>query len=86
MIKNPPASAREVRDISLIPGSGRYLEKGMATHSSSLAWRIPWTEKPRELQFLRLQRVGEDGANNTHAHTQTHTHRHTHTDTHTHTH
>jgi len=29
-----------------IPGSGKSLEKGMATHSSILAWRIPWTEEP----------------------------------------
>ena len=34
------------------------LEKGMATHSSILAWRIPWTEEPSWLQSLGLQRVG----------------------------
>ena len=34
------------------------LEKGMATHSSILAWRIPWTEEPGGLQSMRLQRVG----------------------------
>ena len=33
------------------------LEKGMATHSSFLAWRIPWTEKPGGIQFMGLQRV-----------------------------
>ena len=33
-------------DPSLTPGSGDPLEKGMATHSSILAWRIPWTEEP----------------------------------------
>ena len=33
------------------------LEKGMATHSSLLAWRIPWTEKPGGLQSMRSQRV-----------------------------
>ena len=33
-------------DPGLIPGSGRSLEKEMATHSSILAWRIPWTEEP----------------------------------------
>ena len=37
------------------------LEKGMATHSSILAWRIPWTEEPGGLQSLGLQRVGHDG-------------------------
>ena len=36
------------------------LEKGMATHSSILAWRIPWTQDPGELQSKRLQRVGHD--------------------------
>ena len=43
MAKNPPAGAG---DLSLIPGLGRPLEKEMATHSSSLAWRTPWTEEP----------------------------------------
>ena len=38
------------------------LEKGMATHSSILAWRIPWTEGPGVLQSMRLQRVGQDWA------------------------
>ena len=36
------------------------LEKGMATHSSILAWRIPWTEEPDGLQSLGSQRVGHD--------------------------
>ena len=36
------------------------LEKEMATHSSILAWRIPWTEEPGGLQSTRLQRVGHD--------------------------
>ena len=44
----------------LIPGLGRYLEEGMATQSSTLAWRIPWTEKPGRLQSKGLQRVGHD--------------------------
>ena len=38
------------------------LEKGMATHSSILAWRIPWTEEPGELLFMRSQRVRHDWA------------------------
>ena len=41
----------------------------MAMHSSILAWRIPWTEKPGQLQFVELQRVGHDWATNTHTHT-----------------
>ena len=36
------------------------LEKEMATHSSILAWRIPWTEEPAGLQSMGLQRVGHD--------------------------
>ena len=38
------------------------LEKGMATHSSTLAWRIPWTEEPGRLQSMGWQRVGHDWA------------------------
>ena len=37
-----------------------FLEKGMATHSSILVWRTPWTEEPGRLQSMRLQRVGQD--------------------------
>ena len=36
------------------------LEKEMATHSSTLAWKIPWTEEPGRLQFMGLQRVRQD--------------------------
>ena len=36
------------------------LEKEMATHSSTLAWRIPWREEPGRLQCMGLQRVGHD--------------------------
>ena len=36
------------------------LEEGMATHSSILAWRIPWTEEPSRLQSMGSQRVGHD--------------------------
>ena len=44
-------------------GGEGALEKGMATHSSILTWRIPWTEAPSELQSMRgLQRVRHDGA------------------------
>ena len=38
------------------------LEKEMAVHSSILAWRIPWTEKPGGLQSMGSQRVGHNGA------------------------
>ena len=36
------------------------LEKGMATHSSTLAWKIPWMEEAGKLQSMGLQRVGQD--------------------------
>ena len=43
------------------------LEEGMATHSSILAWRIPWTEEPGGLQSIKLQRVGHDWSYLVHA-------------------
>ena len=60
VVKNLSANARDMRDAGSIPGSGRSLEEGMATHSSILAWRIPWTEEPGGLQSTGLQRVGHD--------------------------
>ena len=47
------------------------LEKGMAIHSSILAWRIPWTEEPGKLQSIGLQRVGHDRTIKTHTHSVT---------------
>ena len=41
-------------------GQEDLLEKEMATHSSILAWRIPWMEKPGRLQSMESQRVGHD--------------------------
>ena len=41
-------------------GREDLLEKGMATHSSILAWKIPWTKEPGGLQSMELQRVGND--------------------------
>ena len=43
-----------------------YVEKGIATHSSILAWRIPWTEEPDGLQSIGLHGVRHNGATNTH--------------------
>ena len=40
------------RDRGSTPGSGRYLEEEMATHSSTLAWKTPWTEAPGRLQSM----------------------------------
>ena len=53
-VKNLPA-VQETRVRSL--GGEEPLEIGMATHSSILAWRIPWTEESGRLQFMELQRV-----------------------------
>ena len=48
------------------------LEKGMATHSSILASRIPWREEPGELPSTGLQTVGHNSAPDAHPHTHTH--------------
>ena len=56
-VKNLPAM-QEIWVLSL--GRENPLEKGMATHSSILAWRIPWTAEPGGLQSMGSQRVGSD--------------------------
>ena len=56
-LKNLPANAG---DLGSIPGWGRSLEKEKVTHSSILAWRIPWTEKPGRLQSTGSQRIRQD--------------------------
>ena len=60
--KTPPANAGDVRDGGSIPWWGRSppRRRGTATHSSILAWRIPWTEEPGRLQSTGKQRVGHD--------------------------
>ena len=60
-VKNPPAM-RETRVPSL--SWEHPLEKGMATHSSILAWEIPWTEEPGRLQSLGSKRVRHKGVTN----------------------
>ena len=57
LVKNPPAMQEtSVRFL----GWEVPLEKGIATHSSILAWRIPWIEEPGGLQSIVLQRTGHD--------------------------
>ena len=51
-------SACNAEDLGSIPGSGRSLEKGMATHSSILAWGIPWTAEHGGLQSMRISDAG----------------------------
>ena len=60
MVKNLPDNAGDIETWVGSPGREDPLEKGMATHSSILAWRIPWTEEPGELQFMGSERVGQD--------------------------
>ena len=57
VVKNLPANAGDAGHLGLILGSGTSMEEGMATHSSVLAWRIPWTEEPDGLQSMGSQRV-----------------------------
>ena len=62
-------SAFNVGGPGSLRGLGRSLEKGMAIHSSILAWRSLWAEEPDGLQSLGSQRVKCDSATNTHTHT-----------------
>ena len=57
MVKNPPANAG---DAGLISGLEDPLDEEVAAHSSTLAWKIPWTEEPGSLQSMGLQRFGYD--------------------------
>ena len=59
VLKNLPAIAGDIRDEGSIPKSG-VEEEGMGTHSSILAWRIPWTEESARLQSMGSQRIGQD--------------------------
>ena len=54
VVKNPPVNAG---DVGLIPGQEDPLEKAMATHSSTLAWGVLWTEEPGGLQSVGLQKL-----------------------------
>ena len=65
MVKNLPA----MQETQVQPlGQEDSLEKGMATNSSILAWRIPWTEEPGRLQSTGSKRVGHDWVTNTLSH------------------
>ena len=60
MVKNllPMQEMQEMRVQSL--GQKNPLEEETATHSSILAWKIPWTEQPGRLEYMGLQRVGHN--------------------------
>ena len=57
MVKNVSTNAGPAGDSSSIPGLGKSPGGGMVTHSSILAWKIPWTEESYGLQSVGLQRV-----------------------------
>ena len=57
--KNLPANAGDIRWVESLGQEGQ-LEEGMASHSSVLVWRIPWTEEPGRLYSMGLQRVRYD--------------------------
>jgi len=59
---NGKASTCNAGDLGSIPGLENHLEKEMATHSSTLAWKIPWMEEPGRLQSMGSWRVGHDWA------------------------
>ena len=68
MVKNPPVNAGDIRDAGSIPRLGRSPEEAMATHSSILSWRIPWTAG--ELQSMGSQSQTRLKPLSTHTYTQ----------------
>ena len=68
VVKNLPANAGDVRDVSSIPVVGRCPGRGHGTHSSILAWEIPWTEKSDGLQSMGWQRVRHNWVANVYTH------------------
>ena len=59
-IKNPPVVQEKQKTWVQSLGWEDLMEEGMTTHSSILAWEIPWTEEPGRLQFIGSPRVGHD--------------------------
>ena len=53
-------SVYDAGDPGSIPGLGRSLGEGNGNHSSTIAWKIPWTEEPGRLQSMGSQRVGHN--------------------------
>ena len=60
MVKNLPTNAGNSRDVISILGREDPLEWEVATYSSFLAWKVPWTEEPGRQQSMGLHRVGHD--------------------------
>ena len=68
MVKNLPEMQKtQVQSL----GGEDPLKKEMATYSSILAWKIPWTDEPCGIKFMGSQRVGHDRVTNTHTHSGT---------------
>ena len=67
--KNLPANAGDSGDVSSIPGQGDPLEESMKTHSSIIAWRIPWTEEPGGLKSMGCKESDMTEVTSMHAHT-----------------
>ena len=60
VVKNLPPDAGDIREWGSIPGSGRSWRRSVATRSSILAWRTPWTDEPGGLQSIGSRRVRHD--------------------------
>ena len=60
VVKNLPGNAGDIRDVGLTPGLEDPQEENMASHSSILAWRIPWSKEPGRLQSMGSQSIGHD--------------------------
>ena len=60
MVKNVPANGGDAGEVGSIPGLGNPLEEEMAICSSIIAWEIPWTEEPGQLQSMGLRKVGHE--------------------------
>ena len=72
MVKNPPANAEDTTvTASLTPEWGRSPESEMATHSSILAWKIPWTGDPDRLQVHWVTKSQTRLSEHTHMHIRT---------------
>ena len=58
LVKKLPVNAGVAEVVDLVPSWEYCMEEGMAPHSSTLAWKIPWTEEPGRLQSMGSLRVG----------------------------
>ena len=72
MVKEPICQCKKHKRCRLIPGSWRSPGRGMATRSSILAWRIPWTEEPGELQSVGLRRLRNNWSDLARTHADNH--------------